>query len=222
MRAGTRVVLRTFNGRASSPRDCRPDEDYWRLIGTMGHVEQGGTVPARILVRFEADVSALGLTCHNAVPNALHIAPADLAPVVAIRPAAPADTSAMAEILSDWIAATPWMPVLHTREETDAFCAGLVPRALVAEADGRVAGFLAREGEEVDALYVAGRMRRRGIGGALLRAAQAAAPSLTLWTFAANAPARRFYAAHGFREVGGTRGQNAEGLPDVRLEWRRG
>ena len=43
-----------------------------------------------------------------------------------------------------------------------------------------------------------------------------------LWTFVANAPARRFYAREGFVEVRRTGGENEEGLPDVLLKWRAG
>ena len=138
-----------------------------------------------------------------------------------LRAAIPADAPAMGAILSDWIDATPWMPRLHTRAEDAAFCRGLVPRAVVADAGGGASGFLSREGAGIDALYVAAADRGRGIGSALLGHAQGVAPRLVLRTFAANAPARAFYAARGFEEVGGTEGENDEGLPDIRMEWRR-
>jgi hypothetical protein len=41
-----------------------------------------------------------------------------------------------------------------------------------------------------------------------------------LWTFVANAGARRFYAREGFVEARRTEGENEEGLPDVLLTWR--
>ena len=138
-----------------------------------------------------------------------------------LRPASPADAPGMGAILSDWIDGTPWMPRLHTRAADAAFCAGLVPCATVAEAGGEVAAFLARDGAEIGALHVAGAHRRRGLGSALLAAAQGAADRLALRTFAANAPARAFYAANGFAETGGTDGDNEEGLPDIRLDWSR-
>lgn len=51
--------------------------------------------------------------------------------------------------------------------------------------------------------------------------AHARQPRLCLWTFAANVPARAFYTAMGFSETWGTEGDNAEGLPDIRMEWQR-
>ncbi|MBF9030242.1 GNAT family N-acetyltransferase [Rhodobacterales bacterium HKCCE3408] len=127
----------------------------------------------------------------------------------------------MAGILTDWIEATPWMPRLHSDAATLDFCRMLVPRTHVALLGGDVAGFISRRGPEILTLYVADSERGRGIGAALLARAKAAEPRLALWTFAANTPARRFYAREGFAEAGGTPGDNDEGLPDIRLEWSR-
>ena len=41
-----------------------------------------------------------------------------------------------------------------------------------------------------------------------------------LWTFQSNHGARRFYERHGFVAVQHTDGDNEEGAPDVRYEWR--
>ena len=90
----------------------------------------------------------------------------------------------------------------------------------VAVIGGRVLGFLAREEAYVHALYVSAAARGRGVGSALLQGAQAVRPTLDLWTFAANAGARRFYRRHGFAEVRSTAGENDEGLPDILLSWR--
>ena len=124
----------------------------------------------------------------------------------------------MGAILSDWIDATPWVPRLHTRDEDAAFCASLVPCAHVSD---EVDGFIALDGEVIPALYVAQEARRQGHGRALLDHAKSGADRLSLWTFAANAEAIAFYAAQGFSEIARTGGENDEGLPDVRLEWRR-
>jgi hypothetical protein len=43
---------------------------------------------------------------------------------------------------------------------------------------------------------------------------------LRLWTFQANAGARRFYERHGFGATEFTAGDNEEGAPDIRYEWR--
>jgi len=141
-----------------------------------------------------------------------------------LRPAGPGDVPAMASILSDWIDETDWMPRLHTRDEDRAFVAGLSVSHEVQVACGAdVMGFIACRTGEIDALYVSASARRQGVGGALLAAAKKRNPQLSLWTFAANAPALAFYSARGFVEEGRTDGQrNEEHLPDVRLVWRNG
>ena len=84
------------------------------------------------------------------------------------------------------------------REHVMATC-----RVIVAEADGAVAGFVAVDGEGyVAGLFVA---TRRGAGdrhGAGRRGQGARPEGLTLWTFVANAGARRFYAGRGLRRGG--------------------
>ena len=81
-----RVVLKTFLGTSRPTSAQRPRDDYWRLIGFAGMVVDdddghvGGRHPRgrRVLVRFDVDVGALGLECHNAVPNALWLFTDDL------------------------------------------------------------------------------------------------------------------------------------------------
>lgn len=139
------------------------------------------------------------------------------------RPARIDEAPACARILQAWLDETPWMPKLHALAETERWVAeGLFPRAEVWVIDeGEVSGFVALEDRrEIVQLVLAPLARRRGLGGRLLGAAKArAADGLSLWCFAANAPALRFYAREGFCVVGGTAGENEEGLPDLRLEW---
>ena len=140
-----------------------------------------------------------------------------------LRPARDADAAACGAILQGWLDATDWMPDLHDLEETIGFCGRLIAADDVTVADdGSVRGFLARRGEDIPALYVAAQARGRGVGSALIGAAQAASERLELWTFQANTDARRFYGRHGFVEVRRTEGDNDEGLPDIRLAWERG
>ncbi len=137
-----------------------------------------------------------------------------------IRRAEARDVAWCARVLGDWVRETGWMPVLHSREEDVAFVEWLVSRAEVTVAEG---GFLAREGEEVLALYLSPEARGRGIGKALLDMAKVGRERLTLWAFQQNGAALRFYAREGFAEIARTDGAgNEAGLPDVRLAWVRG
>jgi putative acetyltransferase len=139
-----------------------------------------------------------------------------------VRRAAPGDAAACAAILNAWIDARRWMPRVHTPREVVAFYEDFVfPEREVWVIGNPVAGFLAldAEGATVTALYVAA--PRQGVGRRLLDRAKAGREALELWTFVANAEARRFYAREGFREVRRTPGDNEEGLPDVLLRWER-
>jgi GNAT superfamily N-acetyltransferase len=143
---------------------------------------------------------------------------------VRLRPARPADADALAAILSDWIDQTEWMPRIHTRDEDRGFAGHLIEAmsVTVAEHGSRPVGFLARREGFIHALYLDAHARGLGIGRRLVAAAQAAVDELTLWSFQANAPALAFYAALGFAEAErGDGSGNDEGLPDVRLVWRR-
>jgi ribosomal protein S18 acetylase RimI-like enzyme len=139
-----------------------------------------------------------------------------------LRAATDADLPALAAILGAWNADTAWMPKLHGPEADLGFVRHLMASRVLRVAGDPPQGFLARLGGEVDALYLAPRARRQGLGRRLLDEAKAAEPWLTLWTFQANTAAQAFYAAQGFVEIErGDGSGNAEGLPDVRLEWRR-
>lgn len=141
-----------------------------------------------------------------------------------LRAATQNDAAATGAILSEFVATTPWMPKLHTSEQDRGFCQSMIAHnwVRVAEQNGVVAGFIARNQTEVNALYVGGQFRGQGLGAALLQDAQAAEEVLTLWSFQDNLGARRFYACHGFREIARTEGaNNDEGLPDVQLRWQR-
>jgi GNAT superfamily N-acetyltransferase len=137
----------------------------------------------------------------------------------------PGDGLRIGAILADWIEETAWMVPVHDRAETLGFGDLLirVSDVTVARLAQRVVGFLSRQDDEVQALYVVASVRGGGIGGALLERAKAAAPRLALWTFQANVDAQRFYHRHGFVEMARSDGQgNDEKLPDVRLVWQRG
>ncbi|QFT54449.1 hypothetical protein FIU95_07770 [Microbulbifer sp. THAF38] len=78
MNLGSKVKLVSFNGDSLSPQDCDPAENYWRLIGAYGTIEELENSRGRVLVRFERNLSEMGLHCHNPSPNSLYILPSDL------------------------------------------------------------------------------------------------------------------------------------------------
>lgn len=143
---------------------------------------------------------------------------------VTLRPAAPLDAGRVGAILSGWIDETDWMPRIRTRAEDIAHAATMVERGwvTVAELDGTVTGFLARDAEEVHALYIDASTRGVGVGTCLLTEAMARTDQLSLWTFQRNTRAQAFYERHGFDPVARSDGaSNDEGLPDIRYLWQR-
>ena len=113
---------------------------------------------------------------------------------------------------------------MHTDEEVHEWFEGVVHSSrevwVAASYDGPVA-LLVLDGEWIDQLYVDPAFARRGVGGRLLDCAKERRPEgLKLWTFQANARARRFYRGHGFVVVDSTGGVNEEGAPDACYRWR--
>lgn len=141
-----------------------------------------------------------------------------------LRPATPLDAGRVGAILSSWIDETPWMPRIHTRAEDIAHADMLVERGWVTicESSDDLLGFIARDGDDIHALYIAPDARGQGIGSKLLTDAKRREDALTLWTFQHNIRAQAFYERHGFAEVERTDGaRNDEGLPDIRYHWQR-
>jgi ribosomal protein S18 acetylase RimI-like enzyme len=121
--------------------------------------------------------------------------------------------------------AMPWLPVLHTFEDTVRFFGDFViPNqiVLVAELEEGVVGFIAIEGSFVEHLYVAPAHQSVGIGDGLLQKAKELRPEgLMLWTFERNYRARSFYERRGFVAIEFTDGsRNEEGTPDARYQWK--
>ncbi len=141
-----------------------------------------------------------------------------------LRAAQQTDAGAVGAILTEFIDTTEWMPRVHTRAEDVAHAGMMIDRGwvTVAEDAGRVVGFVALEGSELQALYVTQGARNRGYGATLLDGVKAGQSALQLWTFQANTGAQRFYLRHGFVEVLRTEGaENDEKLPDIRYAWAR-
>jgi GNAT superfamily N-acetyltransferase len=147
---------------------------------------------------------------------------------VTLRPATPDDADAIAVVhRAARREAMPWLPVLHSDEETRAWIRDVVqPRQAVwvAVREGQVIGVAALDGGMLEQLYVLPEAQGRGIGSTLLAKARHLCPGgLDLWTFQRNAAARAFYERQGFVAVETTDGSgNEEREPDVRYRWRPG
>lgn len=143
-----------------------------------------------------------------------------------LRTARPDDAEAIAAVFSPSFRLLTFLPELHTVDEDRWFIANVIMKecdVTVAEADGRIVAFLARQGEEIRLLHTHPDFVGGGAGSALLRAARSSGiAALELWCFQANAGARRFYERHGFRPIRFTDGAaNEEKMPDVRYRWER-
>lgn len=77
LKPGKRVVLKSFNGSLIAPQNVKLEENYWQLIGSKAVVEIANNTD-RVLLKFERDLSSLGLINHNEVPNTLWILISDL------------------------------------------------------------------------------------------------------------------------------------------------
>jgi GNAT superfamily N-acetyltransferase len=125
--------------------------------------------------------------------------------------AAPGDADEIARIfMASRRDALPYLPELHTDEDTHDFFA-----------KGTILGFVAVKPGWVDHLYLRPGHYRRGIGSLLLAKAKSLQPGgLTLWAFQKNTRARAFYESHGFKPIEFTDGAaNEENEPDVRYGW---
>lgn len=141
-----------------------------------------------------------------------------------LRVAKSTDAGIVGGILSEFVDTTAWMPRLHTRAEELESAALMIDLGWVtiAETNGEAVGFMALNGSELNALYVAQTARGQGVGAALLQQAQATAQTIIVWTFQANTGAQRFYQRHEFGEISRSDGSsNDEGLSDVCLIWHR-
>ncbi len=142
-----------------------------------------------------------------------------------IRPARLSDALPCAKILQQWINETHWFPNPAPESASEQAMARRISSGvvMVAQNAGGIVGFVAYEGGFLECLYLEKEARNQGLGRALLDLAKNnGAETVSLWVLQRNHAARRFYAREGFCEVElGDGDDNEEGLPDIRLEWKR-
>jgi GNAT superfamily N-acetyltransferase len=115
-------------------------------------------------------------------------------------------------------------PSVHTDDEIRSWVADHLMKSCdvwIALAGRRTVAMMALEGDLLDQLYVAPGRQSRGVGATMLKLAKVLSPAgLRLFTFTSNAPARRFYEAHGFSAIEFNDGsRNEERAPDVLYRW---
>jgi GNAT superfamily N-acetyltransferase len=145
--------------------------------------------------------------------------------VISARRAVGADAEYVAEMyLRARKAAIAYIPLVHSDDDVRGWIAvHVIPQCeawVASDEAGVIVALLVLHGEWLEQLYVEPSLTGRGIGGQLVELAKRERPEgLRLWTFEANAGARRFYERHGFTARGGTSGDNEEGAPDVLYVW---
>jgi ribosomal protein S18 acetylase RimI-like enzyme len=153
----------------------------------------------------DAQLHALLLTHRIREAVRARRAPAEerTAPMI-LRPYTPADLDA---VMAIWRRASeaghPFLSAADLDADAELVRTLYIPGAeiTVAEEDGRILGFVALVGTFVGGLFVDPAAHRRGVGRRLMADAESRRGPLTLEVYVANATARAFYRALGYREI---------------------
>lgn len=218
---GQRIASEAARAVLAMARAHRPDLRPISLI-------RAANAPSIALAR------ALGATFEREMPFRGDVAHVyrHAAPPVAIRPAQPADAAAVADIhLRSRRTHVTCAPIAHDDADVHRYVAQeLLPRGAtwVAHDAQRLLGYVSVSTADdngraigwVDHLYLDPDRVGAGIGSALMAVALRHTPRpLRLYTFAANAGARRFYERLGFVAIAfGDGSGNEERTPDVLYE----
>jgi GNAT superfamily N-acetyltransferase len=142
-----------------------------------------------------------------------------------VRRAHPGEAAAVAEL---WLrarrSAAGIPPAVHSDAEVRDWVRDIVlptQEVWVVGGQPEPMAMMVLDGEWIEQLYVAPEHLRRGLGSQLVKLAQSTRESLALWTFQANASARAFYEAHGFRVCGKPSRENEEGALALCFRWGR-
>ena len=144
--------------------------------------------------------------------------------MLTLADAKPLDAGAIGAILSEHVDLSAWHPRVYSRAEEIHFADRMISFGWVriARLDRRVVGFMARDQQDIRALFVRASAQRKGIGNLLINDAKRAGPGLVAWCYEANIAARRFYNKAQFIEDCRTEGaENDLKLPDIKYIWSR-
>jgi GNAT superfamily N-acetyltransferase len=132
------------------------------------------------------------------------------------------DAGPIGEILSQAVDLADWHPRVHSRAEEIHYCSRMIELGWirVARKNGQAVGFIARDHQDIVALYINSNVQRRGIAMRLLKDAKNTETRLTAWCYDKNIAAQKLYIHQQFREVCRTDGlKNDVGLPDIKYVW---
>ncbi len=147
--------------------------------------------------------------------------------VFTVRKHTSGDIESIANVFSASLGLLGFLPKLYTEDEERSFITNVIAKECeitVAESDGAVVSFLARQGSEIRLLHTDPQFIGKGAGTSLLEdTKQSSGDVLELRCFQSNTLARKFYESHGFRPVAYTDGKtNEHKIPDVRYRWEKG
>ena len=139
-----------------------------------------------------------------------------------LRLAHEADAAACADIVRGWLDSVPWMAEAQPSKEelTEILAKGIPEREFWVIGDP-IAGYLSFNVEEslIGGLYTAS--PGSGAGKELLDRVRAGRDYVQLWTHEPNKAAHRFYHREGFETVERKPEGRGDGVPELRMEWRR-
>jgi len=78
LKPGKKVALKSFAGSKVAPADIDPAENYWQLVGAKAVTVKVAEDNLRVLLKFEMDLKALGLTSHSDEESSLWVLISDL------------------------------------------------------------------------------------------------------------------------------------------------
>lgn len=113
------------------------------------------------------------------------------------------DVTSCANIMRDWFQETPWVTDVEKLERIAGYWSDVfvTERVWIAEENGCIIGFCAREDCDISALYVVPHARNLGIGKQLLDLAKKDQRWATVWESEMNIRSRRFFRREGFIEI---------------------
>ena len=129
------------------------------------------------------------------------------------------DAEKCAEIVSNWITKTEWMPRLFTQSELFKMIEEAIPKREFWVVGHPVVGYLSFNVEllQVTALYTL--IPGNGVGKTLIDKIKKRYNYIQLWSHSSNKHAHRFYRREGFNSIS-SKEKGGDGIPETQFEWR--